>query len=221
MGLEKDALSIYKKVDNFWSDENDLGMSTVRLKKQDNYLNLADPEDYIKYKILLANTDFIAPSLQVSIDSPKATYQFVLISEGEETKFAKDKMSIKMRCYKEFWKIENDIDLLRTIIEIIDGKPTSPKVKLDFLQTRADNLIVADSKLFYTVITDPLLPTKALIKRSIDKGLISNRDGKLYLRSDNSPLCESNEEATLSSAAKFLNSPKRQELKFTLEAKLK
>lgn len=43
----------------------------------------------------------------------------------------------------------------------------------------------------------------------------------LYLKSDGSPLCGDNEEPTLSVAAKFLSTPKRQELKFSLEAKLK
>lgn len=221
MGLEYNALSIYKKVDNFWDDSNESGISKVRLQKQDNFLNLADPEDYIRYKILIANKDFIAPSLQVLQDAPKATYQFVIIAEGEENKTAKDKMSIKMKCYKEYWKVEDNVDILRTIVETIDSRPTSPTVKLEFLQARIDNLITADSKLFYRVITDSLLPTKVLIKKSIEAGLISNRGNMLYLRSDNSPLCEHNEEPTLNIAAKYLNSPRRQDIKFALEAKLK
>lgn len=221
MGLEYNALSIYKKVDNFWDDSNENGISRVRLTKQDNYLNLADPEDYIRYKILLANKDFIAPSLQALQDNPKATYQFVIISEGEETKTAKDNMSTTMRCYKEFGKIENDIDTLRVIIESIDGRPTSPSAKLEFLQTKINNLIQADSKIFLRVITDPLLSTKVLIKKSIESSLISNRGNYLYLRSDNSPLCEANEEPTLNIAAKYLNAPKHQDIKFALEAKLK
>lgn len=221
MGLEYNALSIYKKVDNFWDDSNENGISKVRLSKQDNYFNLADPEDYIRYKILLANKDFIAPSLQVLQDNPKATYQFVIISEGEETKTAKDNMSTTMRCYKEYGKIENDIDTLRMIIESIDGRPTSPSAKLEFLQTKINNLIQADSKIFLRVITDPLLNTKVLIKKGIEAGLISSRGNYLYLRDDNSPLCEANEEPTLNIAAKYLNSPKHQALKFTLEAGLK
>lgn len=221
MGLEYNALSVYKKVDNFWDDSNENGISKVRLTKQDNYLNLADPEDYIRYKILLANKDFIAPSLQILQDHPKATYQFVIISEGEETKTAKDNMSTTMKCYKEFGKIENDTDTLRVIVESIDGRPTSPSAKLEFLQTKVNNLIQADSKLFLKVITDPLLSTKVLIKKCIEAGLISNRGNYLYLRSDNSPLCEANEEPTLNMAAKYLNAPKHQDIKFTLQAKLK
>lgn len=221
MGLEYNALSVYEKVNNFWDDSNDSGISKVRLTKLDNYLNLADPEDYIRYKILLANKDYIAPSLEALQDSPKATYQFVIISEGDETRMAKDNMSSTMKCYKEYGKIENDVDTLRVLIEAIDGRPTSPGSQLEFLQTKVNNLIQADSKLFLKTITDPLLKTKVLIKKSIEAGLISNRGNFLYLRSDNTPLCELNEEPTLNIAAKYLNSPKHQDIKFTLEAKTK
>ena len=221
MRLEVNALSIYKKIDNFWDDNNDKGISRVRLTKQDNYFNLSDPEDYIRYKILLANKDYIAPSLEVLQDAPKASYQFVIISEGDETKSAKVNMSTTMRCYAEFGKIENDSDTLRVIIETIDGRPLSSTSKLEFLQTKANDLIQADSKLFLKVVTDPMLSTKVLIKKSIEAGLISNRGNYLYLRSDNTPLCEAGEEPTLNVAARYLNKPKHQEIKFSLEAKLK
>ena len=215
MGLEYNALSIYKKTDNFWDD------SKVRLTKQDTYLDLSSPEDYIKYKILLANKNFIAPSLQALQDAPKATYQYVIVSEVDESKVAKSNMSTTMKCYKEFGKIEEDVDVLRVVIETLDGRPTSANAKLEFLQTKANDLIQADSKLFLKVITDPLLNTKVLIKKSIEAGLIANRGNYLYLRSDNSPLCEANEEPTLNIAAKYLNAPKHQDILFTLQAKLK
>ena len=221
MGLEYNALSIYKKVDNFWDDSNDSGISRVRLTKQDNYFNLADPEDYIRYKILLANKDYIAPSLQALEDFPKATYQFVIIAEGEESKVAKDNMSNTMKCYKEYGKVENDIDVLRVIIETIDGRPTSSSNKLEFLQAKINNLIQADSKLFLKVITDPYLETKVLVKKAIEAGLIVNKGNYLYLRSDGSPLCENNEEPILNTAVRYLNAPKHQDIKFALEAKIK
>ena len=221
MGLEYNALSVYRKNDNFWDDSNDEGINRVRLTKQDNYLNLSDPEDYIRYKILLANKDYVAPSLQALQDTPKATYQFVIISDGEENKVAKANMSSTMKCYKEFGKIENDVDILRMIVETIDGRPTAPNTKLEFLQTRANDLIQNDSKLFLKVITDPLLPTKVLIKKCVEAGLIANRGSYLYLKEDNTPLCGNGEEPTLNVAARFLNMPKHQGVKFSLEAKLK
>ena len=221
MGLEYNALSSLKKVDNFWDDSNPNGISQVRLTKQDNYFDLSDPVDYIKYKILLANKDYIAPSLSAVTDTPKATYQFVIISEGDETKTAKDNMSSTMRCYKEFGKIENDIDTLRVIIESIEGKPTAKTSKLEALQAKVNNLIQANSKLFLKIITDPYLSTKVLIKQAIEAGVIASRGSYLYVREDNTPLCEMNEEPTLTVAAKYLNNPKHQDLLFSIQAKVK
>lgn len=221
MQLEFNALSIYKKEDNFWDSSNSAGISKVRLTKQDTYLDLSNPEDYIRYKILLANKDYIAPSLQQLQDLPKASYKYVLITEGEEDKVANRSMNATMQCYKEFGKIEDDIDTLRVIIETLDGRPTAPNVKLEFLRNKANQLIQGDSKMFLRIITDPLLKTKVLIKKAVEASLISNRGGYLYLRSDNSPLCESNEEPTLNMAAKFISNPRHQDLKFSLEAKLK
>lgn len=215
MGLEYNALSIYNKVDNFWDNYQ------VRLTKQDNFLNLADPDDYIKYKVLLANKDLIAPSLQDLEDHPKATYQFVLIHENEESQASKKKMNATMQAYMEFGKIQENADILRIIIETIDGRPTSKNSKIEFLQEKVGKLIQADARLFVRVATDPLLSTKVLIKKAIEGGLISNRGGMLYLKADGTPLCGDNEEPTINIAAKYLNMPKHQELKFAIEAKLK
>lgn len=215
MGLEENSLSIYRKVDNYW--ENKL----VTLGKQDNFLDLSDPDDYIKYKILLSNKDYICPSLQIYEDMPKQTYQFVIIMQSEEVSVAEKNMSATMLSYKEFGKIENDYFKLKTIVELITGKPVGLNSKIEFLKTQINNLIQSDSKRFLKVITDPLLETKVIVKRAVESGIISNRGGMLYLKSDNTPLCDANEEPTLSIAAKYLNHPKHQELKFMIESKLK
>ena len=129
-------------------------------------------------------------------------------------------MNNTMLCYKEYGKIEENIDLLRMVVETLDGRPTAPTVKLEFLQNKCNTLIQSNPKKFLSVITDPLLSTKALIKLSIENGSIANRGNYLYLRSDNTPLCEQNEEPTLNFAAKYLNAPKHQDILFALQAKL-
>ena len=222
MGLEYNTLSIYKKPDsdNFWNDANANGINKVVLIKGDNYFDLSNPQDYIKYKILLANKNIICPSLTTLKETPKATYRFVIIAEGEESKQAKTNMNNTMLCYKEYGKIEENIDLLRMVVETLDGRPTASTVKLEFLQNKCNTLIQKDLKKFLSVITDPLLSTKALIKLSIENGSIANRGNYLYLRSDNTPLCEQNEEPTLNFAAKYLNAPKHQDILFALQAKL-
>lgn len=221
MGLEYNALSVYRKKDNFWDDSNPMGIGRVILHKQDNYLDLSIPEDYIKYKILLANKDYIASSLQELEDRPKATYQFVIINENAEAHQNLNKMDTIKRCYMEYGKIENDFDTLRVVVELISGRPISSKVKLDYLQGKVNEYIQSDPRRFLATVKDELLPAKVLIKKCVEAGLIGMKNDAYYLREDNSPLCEINENSTLNNAAKYISSVKRQELKYSLEAKLK
>ena len=215
MGLEYNALSIYKKENNYWDN------FTVRLTKQDNYLDLSNPDDYIKYKVLLVNTDYIAKSLQDYEDRPKVTHQFVLIEEGEETQIAKNSMTSTMECYKVFGAIEKESLKLRVILEAALAKPISANTKIEFLQTQINDVIQTNPKTFLAIAKDPLLDSKCLLKQGIEAGLIANRSGLLFLKEDNSPLCAAGEESTLNVAAKYINLPTNQNLKFGLEAKLK
>ena len=55
-------LSVHNKKDNYWENFK------VRLTKSDNILDLSNVDDYLKYKVLLANTQFICPSLEDRIE---------------------------------------------------------------------------------------------------------------------------------------------------------
>lgn len=219
MRLDKGALSIYNKRDNFWDDNNPEGCGKVILFKQDNYLDLSDPLDYIKYKVLLANKDYICPSMQELEDRPKATYQYVIVSENAEVQMNLSKNDAKMECFMEYGAVRNDKDTLRTILEILTGRPITYQTKLDFLQAKVMEYIEQDPRRFLNTIKDVLLPAKVLIKRGVEAGIITRRNDLYYY--DGSPMCEMGEDSTLTNAAKYLTSVKRQELKYTIEARLK
>jgi hypothetical protein len=221
LGLEPNALSVHNRVNNFWSDANEQGIGRVELTKGDNPLDLSNPIDYIKYKILLANKDQIAPSMQALQDRPKATYKFVIINEGDNAKAANTKVTLKAQAYMEFGKVNEDKDKMRVIIETIDGRPTASNSKLEYLQGKVGELIESNTKMFLQVVKDPLLNNKVLIKKAIEAGIIVNRGNYLYVKDGNIPLCENGQEPTLNVAAKYLDLPKHQELKFSIEAKVK
>lgn len=221
MGLPNRALSIYKKtipeqgIFNYWEN------FTVRLVKGDNHFDLSNPNDFIKYKVLLSNVDSIASSMESLVSNPKATYQFVIISENEEVDFTKKKLNATMEAYRLLGKLETDKKALKLIVETVDGRPISDASKLDFIASKAHDLIQADAKLFVSVASDKYLQTKVLIKEAVKHGLISKRGDYYLLSSNSAPLCENTEEPTLNMASKYLNSPKYQEVKLMLEAKLK
>lgn len=213
MGLEANALSVHRKVDNYWSNYK------VKLGKEDTVLNLNDPEEYIKYKVLLSNVDQIAPSLDAVSLRPKETYEYVLLHEEEEAKANQKRVNKNIEAYKVFGKLENDRDKLRTIVEIATSRPQHKTVSLEILTDQVDRLIQADANLFLTIAQDPLLDTKVLLKKGRECGAVKVKND-LFYDSDGKPLCDAGN-ATFSVAAEWLNKPKNQGTKLAIEAKIK
>ena len=213
MGLEANALSVHRKVDNYWSNYK------VKLGKEDTILNLNDPEEYIKYKVLLSNVDQIAPSLDEVSLRPKETYEYVLLHEEEEAKANQKRVNKNIEAYKAFGKLENDKDKLRTIVEIATSRPQHKTVSLEILTDQVDRLIQADANLFLTIAQDPLLDTKVLLKKGRECGAVKVKND-LFYDSDGKPLCDAGN-ATFSVAAEWLNKPKNQGTKLAIEAKIK
>ena len=214
MGLEPNALSIYRKTDNYWRGYR------VELTKSDTYLDLSIPEDYIKYKVLLTNVDLICPSLKDFKEFRKETYQFYMVNEGEEMKQTNSNMTAKMEAMFELGKIQENKQLLKVIVEIMNGRSISKSTKLDMIQSEAFKASDLNPKLFLSIVKDPMLKTKVLLAECLEYGVVVSRSG-LYYTASGEPLCEAGEDSVLAVAAKYLNSPKRQEIKLTLEAKLK
>lgn len=207
-------LSVYSKENNYWDNYN------IVIPKEGITLDLSDPEDFIRYKVLLANTEIIASSKRELQDRPKATYRFVLVRDAEDISMENAKMDATMRCYKEFGKIEDDVDTMRVLVELIEARPYAANTNQEFLRSKINTLIQANPKNFLSQITDPLLRTKVIIRRATELGKLSKRGDFYYLRSDNSPLCETGQDPTLSVAAAFLNSSAHQDIKFTLESEI-
>lgn len=218
LGLPDESMSPHKKNDNFWSSKNP--MTNVQLGKDDTILDLSNVEDFIRYKILLANDNVICPSYKALESRPKSTYRFVVVKTTEELSTMNSKVNTKMECYKQLGKIEDDWNKMKTIIEILDTSVLGVKTSIEWLKTQCVNHIDNDPKRFLSVAQDPLLDNKVLLKRCIEAGIVSNRSGRLFLKKDNTPMCSDGEEATLGIAAKWISQPKQQEVRLLLEAQL-
>lgn len=218
LGLAPNALSVYNKDNNYWKSGS--GNAEIKLGKEDTYLDLSRPHEYILYKMLLANKNTICPSLQELQDRPKATYEYVIIHPQDEARLADQEMSVTSKCYMEFGKWNDDKDVLQCIIEILDGRDMDDNTKIEFLRKKINERIKQDPKMFLSVITDEHLKTKALIRKASKNGIISRRGNYYYLTETNEALCNANEDPDLTSAARFLDNPKRQDLLFRIQGKL-
>ena len=215
MDLPKGTLNIHKRDNNFWLNKS------VSLTKQDTFLDLSNPVDFINYKILLTNDGEIAASQETLDDKPKATYKFVIIDEDNDFQKTTIKMNLAMSCIKAYGKLEDDAELLKTVLEILSGKSVSEDSKLVFLQSKVYEYVVSNPGLTVKILTDPMLKTKALLKKAVSRNIIAKRGDYYYTSDTNTPLCESKQHPTFNNAAKYLDDPRNQVLKLSILEKIK
>lgn len=212
MGLQDNALSVYK---DYWDNY------FVRIPKSGLRLDLSDPSDYISYKVLLLNYNRIAPNVQ-ALKDPRASYEFVLTSDNADVEMAKTRIQLKADCYKWMGKHEDDYELIKTVVELLENRKVSPNSNLKFLQVQIGNLIEQDSEKFIKVVNNPMLSTQVLISKAIAAHIIVKQGNFYYLKTEQGkiPLCEDGEDPDLKTTCAYLNNPKNQETKFLIEAKL-
>jgi hypothetical protein len=211
--LEDVNLSIYS---DFWKEGNEHnGIFPIRLGKDDIVLDLSDPHDYIRSKVLR-----VSPLVANSLDEVrnKATYRFVMVAEGEQ--ILKDKTAVgnKVVAFEKYVEFKNNKAVLRYILRNL-GRYTSKSQKLDFLQIETAKMIEKDPNLFVGITGDKFIATKVLIEECHEYNVIDKREKKYYTK-DGEPLSEG-DTPTLEVASAYLASPLGQEMRLTLEAKLK
>lgn len=228
--VEKEGLeSILKGVDlsiygDFWKETGkngkkggayDMGILPIFLGKDELRLNLSDPYDYIKYKILLA-----CPIVANNLDEVKyrATNKFVLTSASEELAKEVEKGSYKVTAYKLFVKYEENKQVLRYVLRNL-GRNTNRSHKLDFLQGEMHKELEKNPSLVCSIMGDEYLKTKVLIETCWEYGCVNKIDNKYYTL-DDEPISDG-DAPILDVASKYLATNLGQEMRLALEAKLK
>lgn len=210
--LKKD-LSIYG---SFWREEYKKGgMFPIFLGKDDTRFDLSDPIQYLLYKVLC-----VSPLVAASLDEvrQKATHRFVMVSEGEELRKDRDAVGNKVLAFEKYVEFKNKKDVLRYILRNL-GRYTSKNQEISFLQVETAKMIEKDPNMFVAITSDPLIESKVLIEEAFESGILIKEDKKFYTL-DKQPISEG-DTPVLETAAKYLSSPMGQEMRLTIQAKLK
>jgi hypothetical protein len=206
-------LSIYG---DFWKEEYAQGgIFPIYLEKDDTVLDLSDPIQYIKWKVLCASP-IVANSLNEIRN--KATYRFVMIEEGEELIREKNALGAKVIAFEKYVEYKQNKSVLRYILRNL-GRYTSKDQKLDFLQVETAKMIDKDPNIFVSIATDPLIVTKVLLEECMEYSVVNVNDKKWYTK-DNEKISDG-ATPTFEVAAAYLDSPLGQEMRLGLEALLK
>jgi hypothetical protein len=213
MAFNPGDLSPYNaKADNFWRSKR----ANVRLDNKELELNLGNPGDYLKYKILISNTDLIA----VGLDNEfmKKSYIYVITDQEDERKKAGKKGDKQKRAWKIAGKIEDSRETMINYLEIV-GKRPSTDSPLEFLQAEIVKEIENNIDLFLEVLEDEQFDTRVLITKSLQIGTVL-RNGHKYTLANEEPLCSAGDINNLKGAMDFLEAKENQDIRLALEARL-
>lgn len=175
LSLEKGDLSIYKKKENFWEQSN----FHINLDKLGMELDLSDPMDFIRYKVLLAFPS-IAPSWDKRFDD--GDYKFALVDDNYQVEEDFKDTNIELELYDNLNKIKNSRAKMKDVLRVY-GKVPAHDASTDFLVTQIRKLITANKdtkeKLLY-IFNDPNFEMKVFIEKALECGAM-RKEGSRYM----------------------------------------
>nr|DAY07074.1 MAG TPA: hypothetical protein [Crassvirales sp.] len=209
LNLEEGGLSEHEN--EFWD------RCFVMLKKADVTLDLAQPMDYIRYKILLQYPDLVAPSYKGR--NRVASIKYYMVREDEINIERSKEADVKAEAYAKYYQISQEKEDMLDVLLAINKKITLNSCKTEWLKTTLMEMVESNPKNFLEIVKDKDFKYKALLGALVNNGLVVLKHG-LYITIDGIALAADNEQATYENAINFLKDKKNQPVVLPLKDRL-
>lgn len=212
LALPQNGLNPYLAENNFWDSIK------IELLKEGIKLDLNDPIDFIKCRILLTYGNTVAPSLAELKRQNKQTYMFVIVRKGEQDDSKVESFNIRKEAYKIVDLVETSNERLKEFLYLM-GIRVAPDTSLKWIKGKLADLVEEDPGKIVEVYNTDNYAVRGLIARSVLSGVIKEVNG-LYHLEDGIALCGEGESPSLSNAVKFLAHNNNADIRNRVEAKL-
>lgn len=186
--LRRDLSVFAPAKENYWVEHY------VALGDSVKIMNLADPQDYLDYKLLLANKNEIAPSGEDKYK--KGTYKFAICSIDFEDSTKANKANNKKEAYIYFGKLEAKgkyamIDFLSAYYFGKPGKRVAENADIKWVTGELDRIIEEDLDGFLAISKDGDIEYKIIIQKALAKQALF-KDMNSYILPDTKQIIASN-----------------------------
>lgn len=208
LSFESGELSIYKKKDNFWNN------FSVELNKSTKILDLSNPYEYFEYKVLLLNSEFIAPDYDSRND--KRTYKYYMVDNLDEAKSKSREFGKEAAAWRHFDELTKDRAKMRSVLRLM-GNATTSDDSDDFLAKELGNILKTTGGIdrFLSIVENGDLDLKVFIHQALEIRALTYKGGNYFLNGKNAPIGDFDE------VVKFFKKDENSELLVTLKAKIK
>ena len=192
---------------NFWRTDS---RSRVQIRDARLRLDLNNPMDMLKFKILQANQTRFAPSIQSLKELRRASYEWVFTSVEEERNDTLARLEMESQVYALFAKICTTDQDMKDFLKVA-GKSPSGNSTSKQLKAMVGKIMEKDKATFIEIAADPLYDDKIFIADARKAGLIKEFRGKYTL--------DTGEElGQIRDVIAYLNREENQEVKIRLQA---
>lgn len=221
MSFEPGDLSPFAKLDKFMEGRVrkpksywETKAAKVRLGKTDRVLDLSDPSDYLTYKILLTNSDEIAPTADEMLR--KATYRYAIVEENYEINTKISKAQNMRAVYRKVDELTGSKRKMKDFL-LVYGKKVSETADVEFLEAEIVKIAEEKPKEFMQIVEDSNFETKALIMKGVMAGAIRKSNNRYYLK-DGNPMNLSGSTNNLDGAVEFISAKQNQDTLLNIES---
>lgn len=193
---------INKKLGNFWS-ELEIRLDT----KKGNEVDLSDPINFVKYKVMLASSKFCNSPLE-KLKWPSA--EWMIIDEEETAKVEAVQIDAELEASELFYSLSEED---RKGLVKLFGKTKVEKATPALIKTTLFKEMKKDPKKFMKMATDKSLKTRILLEELLTNKIIT-KHGNYYKNGDD-PIGNSTDEAV-----SYLEDARNGSVRIALENKL-
>lgn len=191
----------------------------VEIEKSGMILDLLDPIDYLKYKLLLSWNNIVAPSLKMYRSHPLPSYQFYMEKDGEDMVIRSKELNTTKKAWKNFNTVEDDSETLAAILFLMNGKKVSANAKLDYLNAEVQKIVDVKPEQFNNLVEDMNFEMKTFVANAERAGIIiKTKSG--YKTQDDLPVTGSGKSASIDNVVAFLLDPVNNEVRELITARL-
>lgn len=213
LSMSEGDLSVHKPVNNYWKTVKGIGgFKPIKLGKDPITLDLSDPMDYITYKVLLLNKDYVAPSATEA--RGRLSYKYMIVDFEYEDERLSNEANTFADAYAKYQTIREDRTTLMDVLFLVKNVRVSPTSKLEWLQGEIGKFIAKSPKRFLEVVNDPTMQTKLLLSKGIQCNAIL-RDGTIYRTAGGDLMGTTTEQAV-----DFLNNKSNSDHRLVIEARV-